>query len=128
MGIGRVRDVRAHAAGHVARIASLNRVAGEAARGLGARLDGMAHHEVSAVDLARLDLLRSSLLDGEILRDVVARLTLRLRVAALAELRLLALGHRRAMMPQERRIVLEEGRGHGAPQRFGLMTRCALPL
>jgi hypothetical protein len=99
MGIGGVRDVRAHAAGYVARIASLNRVAGEAARGLRARLDGVPHHEVSAVDLARLDLLRASLLDGKILRDVVARLTLRLRVAALTELRLLALGHGRAMMP-----------------------------
>jgi len=47
-------------------------------------------------------------------------------MAALAELRLLALGHHIAVVTQEPGIVLQERGRHRATQRFGLVTRGAL--
>ena len=110
MWVRRIGDVRAHAARCVARVATLRGMTRQAARWLRARFDRVANHEVPTVHLSRLDLFRPSLLDREILRHVVTRLALRLRMAALAKLSLLALGHHTAVVTKKRGIVLEEPR------------------
>jgi hypothetical protein len=88
----------------------------------------MADHEITTVHLTGFDLLGAPFFDSQILRHVVTRLTLGLRVAALAELSLLALGHDATMVAQEAGIVLQERDGHRTPQRFGIVARRALGL
>jgi len=88
----------------------------------------MANHEITAVHLARLDLFGPARFNLQILSHIVTRLALRLRMAALAKLRLLALGHHAPVMTQEAGVVFEERHRHRASERFGLVTRSALGL
>jgi len=88
----------------------------------------MANHEITAVHLARLDLFGTARFDLQVLSYVVTRLALRLRMTALAQLRLLALRHDAPVMTQEAGVVLEERHWHGAPKRFRLVARSALGL
>jgi len=46
----------------------------------------MTHHEITAMDLLRLHLLGHPLLGGESLSQIVARLTVALRVTALTKM------------------------------------------
>jgi hypothetical protein len=128
MRIGWVGDVRAHSAGSVAGVATLDRVAREATSRLGTRLDRVANHEVTPMLVARFESLRPTSFDRQILRYVMARLTLRLRMAALTELSLFWLSHGAAVVSQELRVVLQKRAGHRAPQLFGFMAGGALAL
>jgi len=128
MRIQRVCDVCAHTASRVARVTTLNRVAREAARRLRTRFNRVSDHEIPAVYLAGLDLLRPPRFDFQILRHVMTRLTLGLRVTALAQLSLLPLSHDISVMAQERAVVLQKCLRHGVAKRLRLMARRALRL
>jgi hypothetical protein len=89
----------------------------------------VANDEIAAVNLARLDTLRPPCLDRQLLREVVASLTVCLGVTGLAECPLLR--DLAAMVPQKGRVVAQEAQRQGAREVTCCVARAAfraLPL
>src|SRR5690606_12161085 len=98
----------------MARITARRLMAAHALSGLRSRLDGVTHHEITAMYLLRLRLFGHPLLSRERLSQIVTRLAVTLTVTALTEL-LLSHGLS-AMLTQKRWAVLQESDRQGLPQ------------
>jgi hypothetical protein len=100
-------------------------MAANAARRLGLGLDGVAHHEISAVHEAAIEALRAPPLHGHVLRQIVAIRALPLRMTGPAEVRFLL--RERTVVADEALVVTQERLRERALQIGPVMTRRALP-
>jgi hypothetical protein len=115
----------AHAASQMTRVASIRRVAPQAARRLRLRLHGVRSHEVAPVHEVSLHGFRLAALHAQILRRVVAAFAIGLRVTSLAEL-LLLYGVGSVVLHEVAFVSQERLRQH-APDLGQRVTRCTLP-
>lgn len=116
----------ADSARDVASVAALRGVAALAPHRLRLGFDRVPNHEVAAMDETTFDLLRHSRLHRQSLRNVVAVVALRLRVAGLAEL--LFLARELAVLVGEVLIVLQKRLRQRAFEIGLNVTRRAQPL